>query len=435
MKIALREEKRSIGEQLIAEEVISRGQLTEALAIQKREGGTVVTILMSLNQLTPAKVDEFLASRPGMPSIELHNYAVPSEIITFIPREFAVKHLVFPIDKMGKCLTVGMVFPLDDETIAQIEQLTSLRVKAFLCNPSDIHHAIEQYYVSPDTRVHPGISGERISAGVRVENVASLVQKIDGLPVLPETVRKVQEASQRIDVSLKEIADIVSQDPVISARLLKLANSPSYGFKHMVDNVELAVSLLGLKEISMAVVSSAVMDMTESAGNFDCAAFSRRSMLCAGAAREIGALCGFKKNPSIFTAGLLCEIGRFALAQSAPARYEKIPTNLDDAAFCAAEEKLFGIGHPEAGFMLAEHWELPEDLTEPIRHHLAPERAQAFPEQTAVIALAARLAEAQLCGLNDAKGIFDGHEASIDRLRLSTDSLMSVYAGLSAESA
>jgi len=435
MTTAVKQDKRNVAEQLVAEEIISPGQLGEALAIQKREGGTIVSILMSLNHLTPAKVADFLASQPHIPSMELHNYNVPPKVVELLSRDFAVKHQVFPIDKMGKCLTVGMVFPLDDETIAQIQQMTSLRVKAFLCNPSDIQHAIEQYYVSPDTRVHPALTADRVSAGARVENVAGLVQKIDGLPVLPETVRKVQEASQRPDVALREIAALVSQDPVISARLLKLANSPAYGFTHRVDNVDLAVSLLGLKEIAMAVVSSAVIDATEKAGNFDCAAFSRRSMLCATIARRVGALCGFAKSPGIFTAGLLCEIGRFALAQSAPARYEKIPASLDDAGFSDAEEKLFGIGHPEAGYMLAEHWELPHDLSEPIRFHLTPELAKEFPRQTAVIAIAARLTEARLCGMTDPKEIFNGYETPMSTLELSADALMAVFNESASESA
>jgi HD-like signal output (HDOD) protein len=433
MKLAAKEDKKSIGEQLVDAEIISPGQLAEALGVQKKEGGSVVVILMSFNHLTPAKVDEFLASRPGVPSIELHNYSVPREVTSFIPRDFAIKHQVFPIDKMGKLLTVGMAFPLDAETIAHIEEKCSLRVKAFLCNPDDIRRAVEHYYLPESTLLTQTPSAERISAGARVENVALLVQKIDGLPALPETVRKVQEASHRTDVSLKEIADIVAQDPVISARLLKLANSPAYGFKHMVDNVELAVSLLGIKEISMAVLSSAVIDMTEKAGSFDCAAFSRRSMLYAGAARQIGALCGFKKSPGIFTAGLLCEIGRFALARCAPARYEKIPGGLEDSGLCDIEEKLFGIGHPEAGYLVADHWELPTELSEPIRYHLAPERATSCPTQTAVIALAARLGDAHLQGMTDAKMVLDGFDGLLLQLNLSAETAMKIYAELGSE--
>ncbi len=435
MKSAVMDDKRTIGEQFVESETISPGQLAEAIAVQKREGGSIVTVLISLNHLTPTKLSAFLAAHPGIPSFELHNYTVPREVVDFVPREFAVKHQVFPIDKMGKLLTVGMVFPLDSETIAQIQQMSSLRVKAFLCNADDIRRAIEHYYPAFDVRARPILSAEGISASARVENISKLVQEVDGLPALPETVQKVQEASQRADISLKEIADIVSKDPVISARLLKLANSPVYGFKHMVDNVDLAVSLLGLKEISMAVLSSAVIDMTEKAGNFDCAAFSRRSMLCAVAARQIGALCGFKKNPGIFTAGLLCEIGRFALAQCAPARYEKIPSTLDDAALCAAEEKLFGIGHPEAGYLLAERWDLPDDLAEPIRFHLTPERAQTSPQQTAVIALASRLAEAHLLSLKDAKEIVGGHELPMDLLKLSAETIVNVYMELGTDQA
>lgn len=435
MKTAAPETKKSVGELLIEAGTITPGELSEAVAVQKKEGGTVVAILLSFNYLTPAKLQKFLASQPGVPSIELANYTVPKEVVSFIPREFAVKHQVFPIDKMGRHLTVGMAFPLDSETIAQIEAMTSLRVKAFLCNADDIRRAIEHYYMPVDARANPMLSGAAITAGARVENVANLVQKIDGLPSLPETVRKVQEASQRPDVSLKELGTIVSQDPVISARLLKLANSPAYGFKNKVDSVELAVNLLGIKEISMAVLSSAVIDIAEKSNGFDFAAFSQHSMICAGAAKRVGALCGYKKNAAVFTAGLLCEIGRFALALCASARYAKIPAGLEDHALNEAEEKLLGVGHAEAGHLLAEHWELPAELAEPIRYHLTPERAQTCPEQAAVVALAARLGDAHRLKLTDPKEILNGYETSMARLQLTADALLTVYSELTIDQA
>ncbi len=433
MKTATPEVKRPIGDLLIEAGAVTPGELAEAVAVQKKEGGTVVAILLSFNYLTPAKLQKFIASQPGVPSIELSNYTVPKDVVSFIPRDFAVKHQVFPIDKMGRHLTVGMAFPLDSETISQIEEMTKLKVKAFLCNSDDIRRAIEHYYLPVDARMHPVLSGAAITAGARVENVANLVQKIDGLPSLPETVRKVQEASQRPDVALKELGTIVSHDPIIAARLLKLANSPAYGFKNMVDNVELAVNLLGVKEISMAVLSSAVIDITEKSGGFDFAAFSRHSMICAGAARRISALCGFKKNAAVSTAALLCEIGRFALAQCASARYGKIPAGLEDAALNDAEEKLLGVGHAEAGYLLAERWELPADLAEPIRYHLAPERAQTNPEPTAVVALAARLGDAHRLKITEPKEVLNGYDGLMAKLGLTADQLVTVYSELTID--
>jgi HD-like signal output (HDOD) protein len=421
--------KKRIGELLIEAEIISKEQLAEALRVQQSEGGKVVEVLINLGYLDTAKVAQFLSSQPGVPSIDLNNYHVEREVLQHVPKDFALQNELFPIDKMGKLLTVGMAFPLDSATIRKLEEMSGLRVKALLCRPEDIRNAIEQYYCHAPSTTLDG-EAARISAGARVDSVAQLIRQMDGLPTLPQTVQQVQEASQSPETPLKEIAAIVSKDPALSATLLKLANSPAFGFTRRVDNVELATSLLGLHETRMAVISSAVIALTENAKTFDHAAFWRHSMICANAAKHIGSACGLKKNSGLFTAGLLCDIGRFALAECACARYAKIPAGLSDAELHAAEEKALGIGHAEAGYVLAEHWQLPPEIAEPIRFHLAPEHAGEHPEVAAVVALAARLTDALRVGLIDDAELLAGYEASLSRLNLSKEKVIKIYAGL-----
>jgi len=423
--------KKRIGELLIDAEIITKRQLDEALAVQKKEGGKVVEILINLGILDTGKVAQFLSSQPGTPSIDIANYRVDREVLKYIPREFAVKNEVFPIDKMGKLLTVGMAFPLDAATIKKLEEMTGLRVKALLCRPEDIRNAIARYYEQlPVNAITPEDEAARISAGARVDSVAQLVRQIDGLPTLPETVRRVQEAAQSQETPLKDIAAIIAQDPAISAKMLRLANSPAFGFTRKVDNIELATTLLGLRETCAAVTSSAVISLTEKSKNFDHAAFWKQSMICANAARAIGAAAGLKKNPGIFTAGLLCEIGRFVLAECAPARYAKIDAALSDAELHAEEEKCLGLAHPEAGHVLAENWQLPVEIVEAIRYHLAPEHAVAGPEVTAVVSLAARLADAHRLGLTDEIEVLSGCERAIERLGLAPQKLLKIYSEL-----
>lgn len=422
--------KKRIGELLIDADIITAKQLDEALAVQRKDGGKVVEILINLGYLDTSKVAQFLASQPGIPSIEISNYNVQNDVLALIPRDFALKNEVFPIDKLGKLLTVGMAFPLDAATIKKLEDMTGLRVKALLCRPEDIRAAIEQYYARPASAAKGNeheVEAARISAGARVDGLAQLVRQIDSLPTLPQTVQQVQELAQSAETPLKDIAAIIAQDPAISAKLLRLANSPAFGFTRKVDNVELATSLLGLRETCMAVTSSAIINMTEDAARFDHAAFWRQSLVCAGFAKTIGDLCGLRKNTGIFTAGLLCEIGRFALFECAPARYAKVPAGLGDRDLVAAEEEALGLGHPEAGHILAEHWALPKEIAEPIRYHVAPEHAELCPELTAVVSLAARLTDAHLRNEQDELEILRGCDAALTRLNLAADKLMKVY--------
>ena len=71
---------------------------------------------------------------------------IPEELVELVPKEFAERHKVFPIDKLGKMLTIAMACPLDEKTIHELEEITGLRVKAFVCGWEDIDERIRKYY-------------------------------------------------------------------------------------------------------------------------------------------------------------------------------------------------------------------------------------------------------------------------------------------------
>lgn len=422
------EAKKKIGTLLIEEDIISRGQLREALKVQKEEGGKIVEILISLGYMDANRVSDFMSKQPGVASIELANYRVSQEIVDLVPREFAVKNGVFPVDKLGKLLTVGMEFPLDGGTIKQLEEMTGLRVKSLLCHHEDIKNAIERYYTKTEEPTDEALSdAQQIETGARLENMQRLIKEVDALPTLPETVEKVREAAASPESSMRDIAQIVAQDPPICAKLLKLANSAAYGFKNCIDSVELAVNLLGLHETCDVVLSSAVIDLTEKSSNFDHEKFWKNSLFCAAAAKHIAAACGERRRQGVFTAGLLANIGRFALAEAAPGRYDTLDPALKSNALKAAEEELFGIGHPEAGHILAEHWGLPPEIGTPIRFHLAPQHAEEHAALVHMVAVAAHLTEIYSHGEEISEDQFGELLTSINFLELSTAQAVEVY--------
>jgi HD-like signal output (HDOD) protein len=96
---------------------------------------------------------------------------------------------------------------------------------------------------------------------------------------------------------------------------------------------------------------------------------------------------------------------------------------------------VFGMGHPEAGYMLAEHWELPHELSEPIRFHITPERAKEFPQQSAIVALAARLTECHLMNISEPAEIFTDFEDCLSLLGLTQEQLVTVLAEITIDAA
>lgn len=421
-----RGQSKPIGRMLIDEGLISAEQLKEALERQQKDGGKTVELLIRLGHLRIEDVAEFLARRPGVASIELDHYAVPEDLIALVPRAFAEEHEVFPIDRLGTRLTVAMAFPIDLNTIAALSDMTSMQVGALLCHAMDIREAIRRYYPSDDAPQET-IQLDRIETGLRMENIAALVRQIDSLPTLAETVQRVQEAMADPDTSLRDIADVVSSDPPISAKLLQLANSAAYGFLSRINSVQSAITLLGMRETYMAVLSSAIIDLTEKANGFDHEAYWRSSEFCAAAARKIATAAGEGRNPSPFTAGLLLDIGRFALSQVAGSRYAQIDPSLRGQALVEAEERALGIGHPEAGHILATHWRLPEDIATAIRFHHRPELATEHERLAAFAALASEMTDAHAAGLGADEAYFAERSAVLDACGIDAATATDVY--------
>lgn len=419
--------KKRIGELLIEAGVIDQAQLMEALHLQKENGKKTVENLIELGHVDIDAVAEFLSTQPGIPSIDLSKYAVPHELCTIIPRDFAVENEIFPIDKMGKLLTVGMAFPLDSATIEKLEEITGLKVKALLCRPDDIAEAFNKYYADDDM-AEPSANESMNETVSRLEEIAALLREIDSLPTLPRTVQRVQEAAASPETPIIEIAAVISQDPAISAKLLKLANSAAYSFKNNVTSIELATTLLGLDETCAAVMSSAIINLTEKSKTFDHERFWAESTFCALAAQKIAESCHLESRSVAFTSALLSDIGRFALSEAAPSRYEKLEKGLLGDALRRVEEEHLGIGHPEAGYALATQWNLPSDITEVIRFHESPQRAAVCPGLVALVSIASRMTEFHFCNLEGTEEQFVTLEPTLKSLGLSCEDAEKLFA-------
>ena len=389
--------KRRIGELLVDEGLISEQQLAEALKIQASKGGKTVENLVLLGHIDIEEFADFLAKQPGVASIDLSNYEIPEELAGIIPREFALKHEVFPIDKLGRLLTIGMACPIDSVTIKELEDITGLKVKPLLCSMEDIRTTIERYYPSEDKKspVPDRKSVLQLESSLKLESLASMLRQLDSLPALPETVNQVKEVMLDPMSSTKDVARIVELDPTVAAKLLRLANSAAYGFPNRVDNIDMATTLLGLRETYSVVLSCEVVDFFSESAHFDYKAFWDDATFCATASRSLAKAVGIKQSSGIFAAGLLHAIGCAALAEIIPERYAKIDKDLRGMARIEAEEKLLGIGYPEAGFVLADQWGLPIEISESIRFHHKPELASEVKKIVAVVSLADAMSTAK----------------------------------------
>jgi type IV pilus assembly protein PilB len=135
-----------VGELLIDNGVITRAQLTQSLTRKKETGKLLGEVLVELGFASEEDVASVVAAQYRIPYLPLKQHDVNKELLATIPRAVAVRHRLFPVDRISTVITVAMENPLDDKAVEEIQQLTGNRVLCFVSTPSEILAAIEQHY-------------------------------------------------------------------------------------------------------------------------------------------------------------------------------------------------------------------------------------------------------------------------------------------------
>lgn len=137
--------RKKIGELLVEAGTLQEIHLQEALNIQKKEGGFLGEILVSMGVVTEDEIASCLAIQYGIPFLSLQNYEFDEELFKIIPEEMILKNACLPIDKIGKVLTVAVANPLGEEELNKIEDVTGLEVRYFLCTLSEFNQVVSKY--------------------------------------------------------------------------------------------------------------------------------------------------------------------------------------------------------------------------------------------------------------------------------------------------
>lgn len=196
------------------------------------------------------------------------------------------------------------------------------------------------------------------------------------LPTLPLVASRLIQAVARPETDSGEVAWILSHDPVLTARTLRLANSDFYGFPRKVGSVDLAVVVLGSNTIRDLALSASVFQ-TLGKNDEGMEGLWNHSLACGVAARSLADRSHYRLKGEAYAAGMLHDIGKVVLQQTDPDRFEAVIRMAREQSkpIEQAEHELFGSSHAEVGAWLAERWGLPPDLVEAIACHHRPEAA------------------------------------------------------------
>ncbi len=219
-----------------------------------------------------------------------------------------------------------------------------------------------------------------------------LVQQLNSLPMLPAVIVRVNEQLNNPKTSALELARTILGDQALTARLLRLVNSPFYGFPRRISTVTEAVTILGFQPVRNLLLTSSVVDLlaTEDTPDFSPGALWEHSVGTAVAAGLLARYTRHEEQEEVFVAGLLHDVGKLVMFHCIPKDYIKVieAMRLEDLVMRAAEQKLLGFAHDQVGRLLTERWKLPVRLSEAIGCHHRPDLAQMSKREAAIVHMA-----------------------------------------------
>jgi len=220
----------------------------------------------------------------------------------------------------------------------------------------------------------------------------SLVKESIELISLPDVYIRLRSVISSPNASMSDVAQIIVHDPAITARLLKLVNSPFFGLASKVDTMTHAINLLGTQQVHDLVLATVVVDSFSGFTNdsFNIYDFWFNGVYCAVTARLLAYHCDGLDTERPFIAGLLHNIGHLVTHQKMPEESQlalKL-ANEKNIDLYIAEREVFGFDYAQVGSALMAEWNLPKSLQDITEFHIEPVKAPDFRLETAIIHIA-----------------------------------------------
>ncbi len=246
------------------------------------------------------------------------------------------------------------------------------------------------------------------------------VKLIKNLPTLPDILDKISRMVESKQYSANDIARVISQDQVLTAKVLKLANSAFYGFSRSINSVGQALVLLGFQVVKGLILSSSVFDIVQRRATD----LWKHSLAVATISGILAQRIGMKAPEESNLAGLLHDLGKVIMAVNMIEELDQVMELCEKGRTgIEAEQEVFGFTHMEAGAWLAEAWKLPVELTDPITFHHDPAGAKEKPMETSIVHLADILAKSRGFGFGKDVWVPPLQAGTLERLGLTMEDM------------
>ena len=228
----------------------------------------------------------------------------------------------------------------------------------------------------PARHAPPSFSQRGPAAGCARRDLTTFLMQAGNPPSLPEIYYQLTPLIEKPDTSVGEVAHLILQDQSLTSRILKLANSAFFGHSAEVATIEVAVQLIGLREIHNLVLATSVIKAFDRVLTdlLDVASFWQHSIACGIASALLAEGRNDAAPERMFIGGLLHEIGLLIMVLNAPEESCLILERCESEGEIASkvEREVFGFDHAMLGAELAWLWKLPRTLIDTIECHHSP---------------------------------------------------------------
>lgn len=210
----------------------------------------------------------------------------------------------------------------------------------------------------------------------------SLEQALDGMLALrpfPAAASRLMAACNDESATIRDLTDIIKYDVGLSMRLLKIANSPMYGFSGEIRSIDHATVVLGMRALKDLAVSTAMGDVFAS-GSGSTADYRKslwkHSLACGCIARLLAGKVDDVDHDEAFLAGVIHDVGKLFLLDHDAEGYVKLLSESSLHNLPSVEEETYGMAHTTVGQRCAQDWGLPDEIIDVIGFHHNPDDAE-----------------------------------------------------------
>lgn len=219
-----------------------------------------------------------------------------------------------------------------------------------------------------------------------------LVDETETVYSLPFFYDRLNEAINHPRSSVGDISRIITEDQGLTARLLKLANSPMFGYHARVDSITKAVTIIGTQQLRDLALAASVMGIFKGIPEelMNMTSFWKHSIACGIVARALATWRRELNVERFFVAGILHDVGQLVMCTSIPdtVREMLVESREREALHFVTERGRLGFDHAAVGGALLKKWKIPPTVAEPVTCHHRPAAAEQFPQETALIHVA-----------------------------------------------